>query len=125
MDVKPDFEQRPPLDVTPHALQRRRLAFEQLDNRLHRVRFAPCGERKPAAHEGKCWYDERQYGRFERMIALSNIVDPAGIEAQLENGVLFLTLPKKPEAQPHRIPIKGVEAGSQGRLTEGSDHAST
>lgn len=34
---------------------------------------------------------------FERTIPLSNRVDAAGIQAKQENGVLILTVPKKPE----------------------------
>ncbi|MEZ0540122.1 Hsp20/alpha crystallin family protein [Fibrella arboris] len=34
---------------------------------------------------------------FERVLPLSNRVDAAGIVAKQENGVLILTVPKKPE----------------------------
>ena len=63
------------------------------------------GERKAPQHQGKCWYNERRYGRFERVISMSDTVDPSSVEAELANGVLCITLSKKPEAQAHRIQI--------------------
>jgi HSP20 family protein len=49
---------------------------------------------------------ERQYGRFSRRIRLPQPVDSSKVEAQYENGVLTLTLPKAAEAQPKVIPVK-------------------
>ena len=47
-------------------------------------------------------------GKFERQWRLGNDVDANGISARLENGVLELTLPKKPEvvAQPTTIEVQ-------------------
>jgi HSP20 family protein len=49
---------------------------------------------------------ERTYGKFQRSIRLPQPVDTNRIEAVVENGVLTLTLPKTPEAQPRVIPVK-------------------
>jgi HSP20 family protein len=49
---------------------------------------------------------ERYYGRFSRTIRLPQPVHRDKVEANFENGVLTLTLPKSPEAQPHMIPVK-------------------
>ena len=51
---------------------------------------------------------ERSYGSFERSIALPTEVDEAKAKAEFKNGVLRLTLPKKPGAQSRRkkIPVK-------------------
>lgn len=65
------------------------------------------GERKAPQRQGKCWYNERRYGRFERVISMSDTVEPDSVEAELSNGVLSITLSKKREAQAHRIPING------------------
>jgi len=64
------------------------------------------GERTMPRHEQKCWYDERRYGQFERAVILSDVVNPNSIDATLADGVLSITLAKKPEHQPHRIKIK-------------------
>ena len=49
---------------------------------------------------------ERVYGKFSRSIRLPKPVDSGAVEAHVENGVLTLTLPKTPEAQPRVIPVK-------------------
>lgn len=49
---------------------------------------------------------ERAYGKFQRSIRLPQPVDTSAVEALIENGVLTLTLPKTPEAQPRVIPVK-------------------
>ena len=41
------------------------------------------------------------------------MIEPDSIEAELENGILSLTLHKKPEAQPHRIAIKAHDGGQR------------
>ena len=59
--------------------------------------------------ERKYWHQERTYGQFERHFTLPETVDPDGIEAVLADGVLHLTLTKKPEAQPKKIQVKQVK----------------
>jgi HSP20 family protein len=49
---------------------------------------------------------ERSYGKFSRSIRIGAPVDADKVEAAYENGVLKLTLPKTPEAQPRLIPVK-------------------
>ena len=51
---------------------------------------------------------ERSYGSFERAIPLPVEVDEAKAKAEFKNGVLRLTLPKRPGAQSRRkkIPVK-------------------
>jgi HSP20 family protein len=65
------------------------------------------GERPLArADRGRTAYRlERRYGRFARRIALPKTVDPDRIRAHYEHGVLFLEVPKRPEAQLRRIAI--------------------
>ncbi|HET7883682.1 MAG TPA: Hsp20/alpha crystallin family protein [Acetobacteraceae bacterium] len=50
-------------------------------------------------------YTEYNVGHYTRSFTLSSKIDQQGISAQLENGVLILTLPKAKEAQPRRIQI--------------------
>lgn len=50
----------------------------------------------------------REYltGRYFRQFTLSDVVDQGRIEAKLADGVMRLTLPKIPAAQPRRIEVK-------------------
>ena len=52
-------------------------------------------------------YSERWHGRFERSLQLGPDVDPEKVNAGFKNGVLTITVPKRPEAkrQVKRIPI--------------------
>src|SRR5262245_22770702 len=50
--------------------------------------------------------DERGYGKVTRTVTLPESIDPESIAAELTNGVLHVTVAKKPEAQPKRIEIK-------------------
>lgn len=69
------------------------------------------GEKKAAEKkEGKSYlFSERAYGAFERRFSLPETVRQEAISAAYENGVLTLTLPKRPEAkkpEPRQIKIK-------------------
>jgi HSP20 family protein len=52
---------------------------------------------------------ERRFGSFVRSVLLPETVDAEKIEASFKNGVLKVTLPKKPEAQKptKKIEVKG------------------
>ncbi|MCL1633782.1 Hsp20/alpha crystallin family protein [Luteimonas sp. SX5] len=48
---------------------------------------------------------ERRYGSFHRRFALPDSADADGIAASGRNGVLEITIPKKPETTPRRIQV--------------------
>ena len=50
-------------------------------------------------------YRERYTGAFQRSVRLPNTLDAEKIEANFENGVLNVVLPKRPEVQPRKIQI--------------------
>jgi HSP20 family protein len=50
-------------------------------------------------------YTEYNIGHYSRSFTLSKKIDQDGISAQLDDGVLTLTLPKAKEAQPRKIAI--------------------
>jgi len=66
------------------------------------------GERKlPEAGEGVNYHRrEREGGRFRRIITLPARIDPNGVEAVFNNGVLSIVLPKAAEARPRQIKVK-------------------
>ena len=49
---------------------------------------------------------ERTTGKFTRSVRVSTPVESDKIEAAYENGLIKLTLPKTPAAQPRQIPVK-------------------
>jgi len=49
---------------------------------------------------------ERPTGTWLRSFELPTAIDTQQIDARLEHGVLTLTLPKAPEAKPHKVSIK-------------------
>jgi HSP20 family protein len=59
------------------------------------------GEKTEEKEEKKKDYhlQERRFGSFERCFRVPEGVDAEKIEANFKNGILTLTLPKKPEAQ--------------------------
>ncbi len=48
---------------------------------------------------------ERQYGTFSRSFTLPEIYDPDQVQAELKDGVLTVTVPKRPGAQARHIPL--------------------
>ena len=62
------------------------------------------GERRAAGGEAR--YSSRWSGPFERVVGVGPDVDDARISARLENGVLTIALPKKPEWRPRRIEVQ-------------------
>lgn len=48
---------------------------------------------------------ERLYGEFMRSFSLPTTVDPEGIKAEVKDGVLTLTLPKREGALPRQIEV--------------------
>jgi HSP20 family protein len=55
-------------------------------------------------------YSERWHGQFQRSLQLGPEVDPDKVNASFKNGVLTVTLAKRPEAQSQvkRIPISSA-----------------
>lgn len=49
---------------------------------------------------------ERGAGKVRRTFGVKVPIDPDGISAGYENGVLTVTLPKRPEAKPRKINVK-------------------
>ncbi|HHT79879.1 MAG TPA: Hsp20/alpha crystallin family protein [Spirochaetales bacterium] len=49
---------------------------------------------------------ERYYRAFERSFSLPEDIDESAIEGEFSDGVLTVTLPKKPEVQPKSIEVK-------------------
>ena len=77
------------------------------------------GERRAdrASKEGDYVRRERRTASVFRQVSLPGEIEPEGISAAFENGVLTITVPRIAKAQPKRIP---VTAGSQRVVHAGS-----
>lgn len=77
---------------------------------------AEIADEREEKEEGRYHLRERRFGTFSRTISMPGTVDSDNINAETENGVLKIHLPKKEEVKPKRIEIKG---GSQQKVIEG------
>lgn len=66
------------------------------------------GERKLEHADRRDSYHriERNYGNFLRSFTIPSTIDPNRINAEFTNGLLRLTLNKRPETQPRAIEVK-------------------
>ena len=91
-------EYRVAVDLPGVELKDIDLSFSEDVLTLKAERKTPSGDN---ALSSTCWN-----GMFERAISIGPDVDENGISASLKNGVLAVTLPKKPERQPRRIQVE-------------------
>ncbi len=55
--------------------------------------------------EGDVHLNERRYTRVSRRFSLPTSIDESRVQANLDNGILTLTLPKREEVKPRKITI--------------------
>lgn len=86
------------------------------------------GQSQTRRDGGRNWYvREHRAGRFMRSVSLPYPVETEQCQADFENGILTLTLPKAEEAKPKRIQVQRKQdqrsqlssTGDQPRQTEG------
>jgi HSP20 family protein len=78
---------------------------KDMDITVHNGMLFIRGERKP--DEGRTYvYQGRCYGRFEQAITLPEAVATDNVQAELKDGVLTITLPKRPGVKPRKIALK-------------------
>ena len=72
------------------------------------------GERREDRNvEDDAWVRrERRYGRFERSFSLPEGTDADSVTANMENGVLEISMPHPPERQPRKIEVAAGAKGS-------------
>lgn len=78
-----------------------------LDLKLENDRLVVSGKRESEAVQNTETYHtfERSFGTFTRTFVLGDGVNGDAVTAELKDGVLSLTLPKRPERQPKRINV--------------------
>lgn len=64
---------------------------------------------KKAEHEVKnkdYYFGERSFGKYERSFKLNDTVDTSSVQAAYQDGVLKVSMKRKPEASPRNIEIQ-------------------
>ncbi len=82
------------------------------------------GERKAQHEERKEGYYrvERSFGAFARSLTLPEGVDPAGVHAAFDKGVLEVRIPKPEERKPRKVAIS--VGGGAAKTIEGTESVS-
>jgi HSP20 family protein len=86
------------------------IKMEAFDNQI-----VISGERRNETHrkeEGRT-YSERRYGKFQRTFALPTGVDVSQVEANYQDGILRIVVPKAETAKPKQIKISDGNSGSK------------
>jgi HSP20 family protein len=80
------------------------------------------GERKSEHEERqRGWYRvERSSGRFSRSLTLPEGVDPEGVSAEFDRGVLEVRIPKPEQRKPRRVAIKATGDDGGAPAVEGT-----
>ncbi len=91
------------LDVPGVAKDDIELTFEKGTLQIVAERHNP--ETGQPEDERKGLHEEHVYGNVTRSLSLSESVDPDSITAELNSGVLHVTVAKVPEVQPKKIAI--------------------
>lgn len=91
---------------------------EDLDISLTGNRLTVSGHREEEKRndDERFFTYERSYGSFTRTFSLPEDVDGEHCDAELKDGVLTLTLGKKPEMQPKRIAVSTGGKGDKQQL---------
>ena len=79
---------------------------DDLDIELAGRRLTVQGQRKEKERVGILRRRERVVGRFHYEVTLPGEVDEGGVEANLDEGVLTVRVPKSPSERPRRIEIR-------------------
>lgn len=76
-------------------------------------------EERTEGEEGRFHLSERRYGTFTRSFVLPSSVDADSIQANFEDGVLRVTIPKSERARKRRIELAGGgDAPQLGKQTD-------
>lgn len=68
------------------------------------------GERTSSVPENaRTLFNNRTYGSFRRVLRLDKSIDTDSVDASIRNGVLTITLTRRPEVQPKKIAIRSLE----------------
>ncbi len=82
------------------------MAPEHFDLRMEKNKLILKGERRPLRSRGDYHQSEILIGPFHRVFQLPSNVDPSGITARYQDGILEIVLPKVDKPLQQTVPIK-------------------
>jgi HSP20 family protein len=83
------------------------------------------GEIKERERKGVLRRRTRRVGRFEFRVTLPGQTDAERVEANLEDGVLTVRIPKPEETRPRRVEVRSSRESDEQATTESPQEAST
>ncbi len=103
----PDFEVKETQDAFVFTADMPGVEEKNLEVQLTNNRLTISGKRESEKTEQNATYyaTERSYGSFARTFTLPEGVEGDRASAELKSGVLTVTIPKKPEAQPKKVTV--------------------
>ena len=102
------------LSMEMPGVSRDQIKLETVDNQI-----VISGERRAETKNKDTdqWYTERRYGKFQRTFTLPAGVDATKVEANYQDGILRVYLPKAESAKPRQVKItNGSGASFFGKL---------
>jgi HSP20 family protein len=110
----PSFDVRETKDAYVFTADLPGMREEDIDLSLTGNTLTVSGRREAEeTQDGDQWYfSERSHGEFRRSFSLPEGGDPNRASAEFKNGVLRITVPKRPEVQPRRIALGTKGSGS-------------
>jgi len=82
---------------------------EQINIESHGRTLTISGKREVVTPEGGSFHRrERESGAFSRSLQLPDDLDPGRAEASYKHGILTVRVPKKEDAKPRQITVKGA-----------------
>jgi len=84
------------------------VAADSVDIRSENKTLTVWGKVPPRNEGVSYWAQEYGVGDYYRTFQLGDEIDASAIDAELKDGVLTVRLPKKAEARPMRVTVKGL-----------------
>jgi len=79
---------------------------QHVDVRIEDDALKISAERTAPERAGQKQHDERAFGHFYRALGLGKHIERSRVDAQLRDGVLSITLHKRPEAQTQKVNVR-------------------
>lgn len=101
------------MSVDLPGVSKKDIQIEVKDNQVH-ISAERKNEKKASG------YSERYFGKFQRILSIPDGIDADKIEAQYQDGVLSLAVPKAESAKPRQIKITEGKSTFFGKLLGGT-----